>query len=105
MHPDAPNLSPADLAARHRHATDNHHTAAVKPPHEWFTTWSLPLAVIDDDHLHALLEDFRSRAADGTPRELASTNSGEMPGERVEPGRGIEPRTCSLRGRTHPAPC
>jgi integrase len=85
VHPDAPDLTAADYTAADTWLRDTAMPPAIDHTntadgdegrgwHAWFTTWSLPLDVIDDDHLHALLEDFRSRAADGTPRQLAPSS-------------------------------
>lgn len=92
------------------------HTTATETDHrwhDWFMTWSLPLDVIDEDHLHHLLEEFRSRAADGTPRQLAPSSMARVravlrgaftnavarrlidwdPWTAVEPEAGHEPHT------------
>lgn len=41
---------------------------------QWFLRWSLPLRAITDEHLHAFMEDVRTRTLDGKRRELAESS-------------------------------
>jgi len=78
---DAPTLSADEVVAADRwlrsHALmpDDTNTDDTDGPWEaWFARWSLPLAHVTDNHLHAFIEYVRTHDLTGQPRTLAASS-------------------------------